>query len=212
MKPLIFSEFSQADSEQWLKAKLGVPSASNISKAMAKKGTETRNSYLMELVGQIATQKYDEVFGKALEHGKLNEEAARAAYEFETGSKIEQAGFIYSECKRFGISPDGLIKDQKKGLEIKCPFTSKVHADFLCNSTIKSEYIWQMQYSLWVTGFSSWDFVSFHPDFKKGMFKVVTIEPDPKHFERFDNELPDFIKDLDEALSKLGLVYGDQWK
>jgi exodeoxyribonuclease (lambda-induced) len=211
MKPLSFMTFQQGSTE-WQNAKLGVPSASNISRALAKKGTETRNTYLMELVGQIATKQFDEINAKALEHGKLNEEAARAAYQFESGNKIEEVGFIYSESKRFGISPDGIIKDQKKGLELKCPATAKVHADFLCNDKMKSDYEYQVQYSLWVTGFDSWDFASFHPFFKSQMIKIKTIEPDQKLFERFDNELPVFINDLDEALKKIGLTYGEQWK
>lgn len=195
----------------WLKVKLGVVSGSNISKAIAKKGTETRSGYLMDLVGQIATKRFDEINGKALEHGTINEPAARAAYEFETGYKVEQTGFIYCEERRIGVSPDGLIPSLNKGLEIKNPFTARVHADFLCNDRIKSEYELQVQFSLYVTGYETWDFCSYHSAFKTGMLKIKTFERNEKIFERFDNELPEFLKELDEALSKIGLVYGSQW-
>ena len=57
---------------EWMSLKLGVLSGSNISKALAKKGTETRNTYLMELVGQIATRQFDEINAKSLEYGKVN--------------------------------------------------------------------------------------------------------------------------------------------
>ena len=197
--------------EAWKIPKLGVISGSNIPKALAKKGTETRSGYLMELVGQIATKKFDEINGKALEHGTINEPAARAAYEFETGHKVEQTGFIYCEERRIGVSPDGLIPSLNKGLEVKNPFTSKVHADFLCNDKVKSEYELQVMFSLYVTGYETWDFCSFHSGFKSNMLKVKTFERDPKIFERFDNELPVFLQDLDEALAKIGLKYGSQW-
>lgn len=197
--------------EAWKTPKLAVPSGSNILKALAKKGTETRNTYIMELVGQAATKKFDEINGKALEHGAVNEPAARAAYEFETGLKVEQTGFIYCEERRIGVSPDGLIPSVNKGLEIKNPFTAKVHADFLCSDKIKSEYEMQVMFSLYVTGYETWDFCSYHSGFKTNMLKIKTFERDDKIFERFDNELPVFMKDLDEALAKIGMKWGDQW-
>jgi putative phage-type endonuclease len=197
--------------DEWQKLKLGVISASNISRALAKKGTDTRNTYLMELVGQIATRGFDEINAKALEYGKVNEASARAAYEFETGTKVEQIGFIYGQGRRIGVSPDGIISSIKKGLELKCPITAKVHADFLCNDKIKSEYALQVQFQLYVSQYHSWDFASFHPGFKTSMLKIRTFERDEKTFERFENELPEFIKDLDEALAKIGLSYGQQW-
>jgi putative phage-type endonuclease len=200
-------------SVEWLNARLGVITASNVSKALAKKGTETRNSYLMELVGQVATREVEEIFGKALEWGKANESAARAAYEFETGKAVQQVGLFYAKDKRFGASPDGIIPDLKKGLEIKCPMTPKVHVDFLANDKIKSEYLMQIQFGLYVTGLETWDFASFHAKFKAPgtMLKFVTIERDSAMFERFDNELGEFILDMDKILSRLGLVYGSQW-
>lgn len=199
-------------SESWLNLKLGVISGSNISRALAKVGTDTRNSYMMELVGQVATKSYDEIFGKAMDHGKANEETARKAYEFETGHKVEQIGFVYlNESKRVGVSPDGLIPAIKKGLEIKCPATSRVHADFLCNDKIKPEYLAQIQLSLWVTGFDSWDFCSYHPAFKSNLLKIVTVKPDAKYFERFETELGTFIEDMDKMLLKLNLSFGSQW-
>ena len=197
--------------KEWQDLKLSVISASNVPKALAKKGTETRNSYLMELVGQLATRQFDEINAKALEYGKVNEVAARAAYEFESGHKVQQVGFIYGRDRRIGVSPDGIMPTIKKGLELKCPITAKVHADFLCNDKIKSDYMYQVQFSLYVSQYETWDFASFNPSFKSNMLKIVTIEKDPKMFERFDNELQEFINDLDVALAKISLKHGDQW-
>ena len=198
-------------SEAWKTPKLGVISGSNISKALAKKGSETRNGYLMDLVGQIATKRFDEINGKALDHGTINEPAARAAFEFETGLKVEQVGFIYCEERRIGVSPDGIIPGLNKGLEIKNPFTARVHADFLCNDKIKPEYELQVMFSLYVTGYETWEFCSYHSAFKTSMLKIKTFERNDKIFERFDNEIPEFLKELDDALAKINLKWGDQW-
>jgi putative phage-type endonuclease len=196
---------------EWQKLKLGVISASNISKVLAKKGTETRNGYMMELIGQIATREFDEINSKALDWGKMNEVAARAAYEFEANAQIEQVGFIYNLDKRVGCSPDGLIKGKNKGLEIKCPITAKVHADFLANDKVKPEYVYQVQFSMFVTGYEAWDFCSFHSKFKSSMLKIRTFERDEELMERFANELGEFINEMDAVLKKIGITYGDQW-
>jgi hypothetical protein len=142
----------------------------------------------------------------------LSEVAARAAYEFETGLNVQQIGFIYGEDRRIGVSPDGIMPTIKKGLELKCPITAKVHADFLCNDKIKPEYLLQVQFSLYVSDYHTWDFASFNPSFKSNMLKIVTIEKDPKIFERFESEIPGFLTDLDEALAKIGLNFGTQWE
>jgi exodeoxyribonuclease (lambda-induced) len=210
MEPIFVN--AEQGTDEWKNLKLSVISASNILKALAKKGTETRNSYMMELIGQLATRQFDEINAKNLEYGKINESAARAQYEFETGNKIEEIGFIYTYDKRMGASPDGIMPSIKKGLELKCPATARVHADFLCNDKIKPEYYAQVQFSLYVSGYKSWDFSSFHPNFKTAMLKIVTIFPDHEMFKRFDEELPLFIKEMDEKLEKIGISFGQQWQ
>ena len=137
---------------------------------------------------------------------------SRSAYELISGNDVEEIGFIYGKDRRIGASPDGLIKNRTQGLELKNPYTSKVHAEFLAMDKMKSEYILQCQFSMYVTGLSQWDFASFDPRFKKNMLKFITIEKDEKTFERFDNELPVFIYEMDLILNKLELQWGDQWK
>lgn len=210
MKPEIIVQ--DQGTVEWQRLKLGVISASNISKAIAKKGSETRSGYMMELIGQIATREFDEINSKALDWGKTNEIAARAAYEFESGATVDQVGFIYNLDKRVGCSPDGIIKGINKGLEIKCPITAKVHADFLANDKVKPEYVYQVQFSMFVTGYESWDFCSFHSKFKTNMLKIRTFERDEELMERFANDLGEFINEMDSILKKLDMSFGEQWK
>lgn len=198
-------------SSEWLKLKLGVISASNVHKAIAKKGTETREGYLNELVGQIATKQSETIDGIALRWGKENEQVARSAYEFATGFDVEEVPFIYGPNKRTGISPDGLSNKRTRGLELKCPFTTKVHIDFLLSDKIKTEYIYQVQFSLWVTSLEIWDFGSFDKRMIKNQLKYVSLERDLKLMERFENDIGEFILDMDKALLKLNLEFGSQW-
>ena len=209
MKPEII--IADQGTEHWLNMKLGVISASNISRLLAKKGTDTRNGYLAELVGQVCTGQYDEINARALEFGKVNEVAARAAYEFESGNSLEQVGFIYNLNRRVGCSPDALVKGKNKGVEIKVPFTSKVFIEFLTMGKIKKEYQLQCQFSLWVSGYETWDFVNFNPRMKKNMLHYVTIERDMETMALFDEAVPEFISEMDQMLALAGFQWGDQW-
>lgn len=199
-------------SEDWHKGRHGVITASMVSKVLAKKGTETRAGYMADLVAQIATGSIAEIDGPSLRWGKEHEQDARSAYEFLKDIKVEEVGFIYGKDRRVGASPDGLIISQSKGVEIKCPHTSKVHVEFLVMDKIKLEYIYQCQFALWLSGLETWDFCSYDPRFKKDLLKVYTLEPDIKLFERFENETNEFIKEMDEMLAKLQISFGDQWR
>ena len=53
----------------------------------------------------------------------------------------------------------------KEGLEIKCPKAS-THIAYLDNGKVPTIYIPQIQGSMMVTGFDSWNFLSYHPAIK----------------------------------------------
>ena len=197
---------------EWLQAKLGVISASNISKVLAKKGTETRQGYMSELVAQIASGEVaDEIQAKALEWGKINEQSARLLYQFETGNLVDEVGFFMTDDHRCGCSPDGIIKGQSKGLELKCPYSSKVFVEFAALGKIKPEYVKQCQFSMWVTGFEAWDFANYDPRIKSKMLHYTTIERDDEMMKLFDEVVPEFISEMDEMLAKLGTSFSPQW-
>src|SRR5690606_31085780 len=128
----------------------------------------------------------EEINAKPLEWGKVNEIAARAAYQFESGVEVEQGGFIYALNKRVGCSPDFIAKKIKKGGEIKCPWNPANHIKFLVEEEIKDEWVSQMQFQLWVSGFEAWDYASFDPRMKSHMIKIKEIVRDPKMMSLFD--------------------------
>ena len=200
-------------SDEWFKLKLGVISASNIEYILAKKGGVGRTTYVCKLIAQIGTQEMPEVSAKAMEWGKEHEQEARSAYAFVTGNEVNEVAFIFKdEFMRAGASPDGLIYSVKRGLELKVPFTSAVHAQFICCEKIKKEYILQCQFGMWCTGFDTWDFCSFDPRFLSQMLKVKTIERDEKTMNIFDEKVPEFIEEMDEMLKVAGIKWGSQWK
>lgn len=203
-------------SGEWLKMRLGVVTASCAHDLLPNKTNGKRkaswDSYMMSLIAEVCTGTYEELNARALEWGKANEAAAIAGYELAKDVEALKGGFIYGQNKRVGCSPDVLVKDQKRGAENKCPFNSENHIAFLLEDKIKDEYFTQCQFSMWVSGFDVWDFISYDPRMKKKMLKVVTLEKDPKYMELFDKLVPEFIQEMDEKLAKLGFNFGDQWK
>lgn len=217
MSALLISQHPQG-SEEWLKARLGVITASQAhalildARSKTPKYKEARKTYMNQLIGEVCTGYSEELNARALQWGKDNEDAAVAAYEFATGNEVEKIGLVYKDDKkRAGASADFKIKGRNHGGENKCPITPQVHIDFLLDGEIKPEYITQIQFSLWVTGWDAWDFTSYHPRMKLKMVHHVTIERDFSLMEYFDNEVPKFINEMDEKLEKIGIKFGSQW-
>lgn len=218
-------------SPQWHLLRLGVITASKaeclISKKRGSKGHEygtdfiaatdkdsKRNTYMLELVSEIATARLpDDINAKPLMWGRDNEADARDAYEAATFTTFSEIPFIYKDSNlRAGISPDGLNDDDTGGLELKCPWSSKVFIEFLAANVIKPEYRHQCQFSMWVTGRQYWDFANFDPrmvNTKK--LHYVRIERCPEAMAIFDESYASFIYDMDLMLNQIGTQYGSQW-
>lgn len=185
-----------------------------IRELLPREYPDMRNGYIYELAAEVCTAQCKEQGKfKQTEWGHEYEDAARATFELVTGLEVETVSFIYKdENKRFGISPDGLIKGQKCGLELKCPFDSKVFVEFVAGGKIKPEYIEQCQFSMWVTGFDAWYFASYDPRMNCSNLHYVKIERDESYMKKYDRAQTEFIRDMDNVLNKMGVNYGDQWK
>ena len=135
--------------------------------------------YAYELAAEILTGEPAEgADTRAMREGTKREPLARMAYEIRTGDIVSEVGFLLHPVLPYvGASPDGLIFPKRKGLEIKSPGPVK-HLKTLMYG-MPQEHRFQVQCNLWVTGFDTWDFVSFHPLFKAphNLF-IQTIERD----------------------------------
>ncbi len=171
--------------------------------------------YINELVAEIATKrKIPEIKAKPLAWGKEYEDEASEAYSACTFETVSKQAFIFPlDSMRYGASPDGLIDGLDKGLELKCPYSSAVWVDFTLNGKIKKEEIAQVQFSMYAAGFKSWAFAKYDPrNINCKQLHTVEIKRDEKMMKLFDINLKEFICDMDHALDKLGLKFGDQWK
>ena len=178
--------------DTWHKLRLGVITASEVHNVIAKprsgkKWPDMKMSYFHTLLAEVCT-------GVAPE--------------------VNESPIIYrDESMRTACSPDGLCSDGN-GLELKCPFTSRDFMKFRLGGfeAIKSAYMAQVQYSMWVTRKDAWYFANYDPRMKREGLHYVVVERDEKYMASFDEMVPEFIEKMDEALAEIGFVFGEQWR
>lgn len=182
-----------------------------VRKALPPLPSDMRNTYLLELIAEIATGRRKEVSTKMMAWGNEHEDSCVGLVGFELGAEIETIPFIYADdAMRYGCSPDGLIGDHS-GIEAKNPFNTAVYLDFVLNGKIKPEYIEQVQFSMFVTGREEWIFANHDPRVKSYIMHSVKIERDEAKMATYTDAVGQFVYDMDQQLAKLGLTFGDQW-
>jgi putative phage-type endonuclease len=193
----------QQGTEEWLKEKLGKPSASNCSKIITNDGkpSKQREGYLYELAGEVITQnRVDSYKNAAMEEGNLREQEAVDFFCMTNDCEIARTGVIYrDEDKKFLCSPDGIIVGKNEGFECKNPLP-KTQVKYLLDGGLPSEYFGQVQFSLYVTGFDAWHFLSYVPAMRPVYLKV---KRDEKFLVALDAELKQFILDLETVVNKI---------
>lgn len=202
---------AQQQSEAWFQMKLGVVSASNASKAVSKKGTAARNTFLCELVAEVCTGVIEEMSFKQVEWGKQQESAARSSYEFANDTKMTPLAFVFKDDSfRIGCSPDGLVSTSK-GAEIKCPWDSTNYVKFLLGGDVKSEWEWQNDFTMWVMNAEQWDVCQYDPRMKTRPLHTITVTPDADRQKKLNDLIPELLLDMDGMLKELGVKFGEQW-
>lgn len=192
----------EQNSEQWFQEKLGKPSASNASKIITNDGkpSKQRTGYLYELAGEILTGRREEGYKNGImEVGQERENESRQFYELTNNVEVARVGVVYKdEARRFLCSPDGIVAD-KYGVELKNPLP-KTQVKYLLDGNLPEEYFGQVQFSLYVTGFDFWHFLSYVP----GMWPLfLEVRPDKEYQEALKRELFVFCNELDAIVKKL---------
>lgn len=184
-------------SEQWLRLRMGKPTASEFGRILTPKNLERSASariYAIDLLTELMLDcPLSGVTTAAMEHGHDWEAKAILAYEMLNGVDVEPCGFITNDEETIGASPDSLVGPDGS-LEIKCPAKPEIHVKYLVDpiSLIK-EYGLQVQGQLFVTGRKWTDLVSY---FMGLPMQCIRIYPDPKVQDALSRELDIFVRDL----------------
>lgn len=179
-------------SEEWLKLRLGVATASNFDKIITTTGKEstTLSKYALELATQCLLIEPEPSYkNDIMLRGNELEAEARQIYQEQTFNVVEEITMFKSDCGNYGYSPDGLINDNGL-IEIKCPLAT-THFKYILDNKIPSDYWQQLQGGLWVSNRQWIDFISYHPNFKDKKLFIKRVERDE-----------DYITKLEELVKK----------
>ena len=186
-------------SEEWFKARAGIPTASNFDKIITMKGepSKQRTKYMYQLAGESILGTKEETYqNAAMQRGIELEDEARLLYEISQGVKVEEVGFCLADG--YGASPDGMVEDD--GLvEIKCPSLA-VHVEYVVKNELPSTYYQQVMGQLLVTGRKWCDFVSYYPGMKPF---IKNVKVDKEFIGKLESELVKFNNELKEIVRKI---------
>lgn len=188
-------------SEEWLRLRLGRPTASEFSRIITPKKWQVaagRIEYAIELVTELALDcPLDGVTTPAMIHGKDWEPKAIRAYEMIEGVDVEPCGFCTTDDGMIGASPDSFVGEDGS-LEIKCPEKPEVHMGYLLHPGDFSGDHWvQVQGQLYVTGRKWTDLVSY---FMGLPMARVRITPHEEFQTKLDAALKQFLRELTDLI------------
>lgn len=192
----------EQQSEAWHQVRCGRITSIRFKNLVSKETTDSYKDLLTNIACEIITGQMEEIYTNALmEKGIETEPEARKEYESVFGIEVKQAGFIIPDEENkyhewIGISPDGLLPDNGI-LEIKCPLM-RTHFEYIEANKLPSEYRYQVQGQLFVTGFDYCDFMSYVENMK--LF-VIRVYPDKELFKEFERRLDILILEIQNKLS-----------
>ncbi len=177
---VVFDELEQR-SKEWFKVRGGMLTASIVKDIMKPRGLgKPGNDLAIKLAYQtlgVDPQEEHNTSSIDMINGVEREPIAVEKYEEKEMVDVLSVGFVYRKLTlknkkgqtltiKTGCSPDGLVPDLSRGLEVKCPNIKTQKRNFMAEG-VYQDYIDQIQHCLFVTGLESWDFVSFNPLFEE---------------------------------------------
>jgi hypothetical protein len=187
------------NSDEWMKLRCGVPTASNFATIMAKGrdggASVTRRTYLLKLAGEIITGEPAESYSNQyMERGHAQEDDARRLYAFMADAEPALVGFMRNDVA--GASPDSLVGDAGL-LEIKTR-CAHLQIDALLKDNFLPEHRAQCQGQLWVSEREWIDLAVFCPGLPLFVKRAFRDEPYiaqiAEAVEAFNAELAEIVE------------------
>jgi putative phage-type endonuclease len=191
----------EQQSEAWHEARCGRVTGTRFKNLVSKDTTDSYRDLVTNIACEIITNKQEETYSNSdMERGIELEPIARKEYEILFDTDVKTIGFLIPDEDHkyhewIGISPDGVLSDNGL-LEIKCP-KMKTHFEYIERNELPSEYRYQVQGQLFVSGFSYCDFMSFVPNMKPF---VIRVYPDVNLFHDFESRLDTLIEQVKKKL------------
>lgn len=169
----------QQGTEAWHQIRKGKITGTTLKAIMGTPKARQEAKY--EIIAERLTIGVDMDYENPMDRGHRLESEALAAFEFETGKKIETTGYIEQDDNSLiGYSPDALVMNtnDEEDVEVKCPLGKNYVKMWLTNE-VPEEYYWQM-----VQGFAvnpvlkkRW-FVGYNPDISLHPLHIIEVKRD----------------------------------
>lgn len=180
-------------SPEWLQARKAVITGSRFRdcRDRLKNGSPSKKclDYAMDVAREREGGEPMQVFvNGAMRLGTEQEPYARAVYERKTGRIVEEAGFITTPDRLFGVSVDGLVSDDGI-VEIKTMVSSDTLFTAFVDGDI-SAYTDQCNGAMWLLGRKWVDLILWVHDL--GRMKIIRIDRDDNAIEALESDLMEF--------------------
>lgn len=203
-------------SAEWHRARLGVVTASEVSRIITPKGAlaknETSRAYMHKLLAEWALgEPVEEFHGTPwTERGLELEDEALAAFSLMNDVDARPLGFARHDDLPLGCSPDWWVDSWANeemgeppfpgGIEVKCPGPHTHVGYLLGDADVPAKYWPQVQFSMWVCGVDAWEFMSYHPNLPPFL---AHVEPDAAYHDKLDLAIPEFLLNFQTAKQRL---------
>lgn len=189
---LIFHTAPQG-SPEWEESRRGVITGSRFKdcRDRLKNGNPSKRclDYAMDVAREREGGEPMQAFvNGAMRLGTEQEPYARAAYERKTGNIVEEAGFITTTDRLFGVSVDGLVADDGI-IEVKTMVSSDTLFTAFVDGDV-SAYTDQCNGAMWLLGRKWVDLILWVHDL--GRMKIIRIERDDNAIEALESDLMEF--------------------
>lgn len=199
--------YVQQGTDKWLALRAGCITASSFKSLVTSRGektaTSTRDTYLNQIIAERLTGKPVDTFKNAdMERGNEREGAARELFGAIMEVDVKEVGFHLHDDYDIGCSADGLFSlGSDTGVEIKSPRAS-THIKYMRNKKLPTEYMQQIQLSMWLLEVDKYFFFSYHPDLKP---LIVEVKRDDEYIEKAVPILIDAAKYVKSETEKLNV-------
>ena len=192
---------------EWLEARIGIPTGSRATSLLTEKRRDyavaAARRYRNELIAEwLLDASLDGGNSLWMERGTALEKEARSYYEIVRDAELEDVGFILRADKRFGGSPDALVRSESGellgGLEVKNP-SAIHHVSYLLDEQ-PAKHFGQCQAYMYLTDTPWWDLLIYSPALPRIIRRIYR---DEDYIGALDLALERFLMDLDEAKQRL---------
>jgi len=161
----IYEELEQGSSE-WLEARRGIVTASEVGKLVTPTLKIADNKTSRGLIERLAAERIsgridNHYMSRDMERGHLDEPFAREAYEQHMSVEVQQVGFMTREFDGFtlGYSPDGLV-GEPGSIEIKSR-KQQLQVMHVLEPDVPHDHMAQMQAGMLVADRAWCDYISY---------------------------------------------------